>query len=132
MCTIYSTHNPYVRVWTHQSVHTPLGHFSCCASILWELIKLDTFRTSNYHDNIRLNIMFVFLPDSRSIMISIMNVFLLRHRSIMITIMIVFLPRNVHVRTIVKGKGYPPMHEHTIMHEIPTFFHFYYHLIQPR
>ena len=129
MCTIYSTHSPYVRVWTHQSVHTPLDHFPCGASILWELLKLDTIKTSNRHDSIRLKIMFVFLPDSRSIMINIMNVFLFGHRSI---IMIILLPRNVRVRTIVKGKGYPPMHEHTIMHEVLTFFHFHYHLIQPR
>ena len=75
--------------------------------------------------------MIVPLPDRRSIMINIMIVFLRSHRNIMITIMIVFLPCNVFVRTIVKGKGYPPMHEHTIMHEVPTFFHFHYHLIQP-
>ena len=30
------------------------------------------------------------------------------------------------------GMGYPPMHEHTIMHEIPIFFRFHYCLIQPR
>ena len=44
--------------------------------------------------------------------------------------MIVLLPCCVRVRIIVKDKGYPPIHEHTIMYEVPTFFHFHYHLIQ--
>ena len=33
--------------------------------------------------------------------------------------MIVFLPSRVRVRTIVKEQRYPPMPEHTTMHEIP-------------
>ena len=87
---------------------------------LWSSLGRTPVRTSNRHDNIRLNIMIVLLPDRRSIMINIMIVFLHGHCNIMITIMIVFLPHNVHVHTILKGKGYLPMHEHTIM--VPTFF----------
>ena len=68
--------------------------------------------------------MIVPLRDRRSVMINIMIVFLLGQHSIMITIMIIFLSSNVRVGTIVKGKGYLPMHEHTIMHEVPTFFIF--------
>ena len=42
------------------------------------------------------------------------------HRNIIINIMIVFLSHSVHVHTIIK-EGYLPMHEHTMMHEVPTF-----------
>ena len=42
-------------------------------------------------------------------------------------IMIVLLPRSVRVRTIMKDMGYQPIHGHTTMHEVPTFFNFYYH-----
>ena len=68
------------------------------------------------HDNIRINIMVVFLLDCRNIMI---------------TIMIVSLPCNVRICTIVK-MGYYPMHVHTMMHEVPIIFHFHYYLIQLR
>ena len=81
-----------------------LGPFPCPASIFWELLMLDTLRSSSRHDNIRLNIMIVFLYDRHSIMINIMIGFLLDHGNIMITIMIVFLPRNVQVHTIVKDE----------------------------
>ena len=89
-------------------------------------------RSSSRHDSIRLNIMIIFLPDRRNSMINKMIIFLLGHRNIMITIMTVFLPRNVRVCTIMKDKGCPSMHEHTIKHEILAFFHYYYHVIQPR
>ena len=44
------------------------------------------------------------------------------HDRIMINIMIVLLPRSVHVRTIVKDKRYPQMHEHMIMQWGPNIF----------
>ena len=55
-----------------------------------------------------------------------------RHNCIMINIKIVPLSCSIRVRTIVKEKGSSLMQEHTIMHEIPTFFHFRYHIIQSR
>ena len=106
-------------------------HANAMASYSGSFLFRTPIRSSSCHDSIRLNILIIFLPDCHSIMINIMIIFLLGHRNIMITI-IIFLPHNICVRTIVKDKRYLPMHEHTIMHEVPTFFHFHYHLIQYR
>ena len=130
MCTIYSTDsNTCEYGLTSQFAHR-WATFHVRRAYSGSCLGGTPIRTSNCHSSIKLTIMIVPLPDHRSIVINIMIVFLLR--SIMLTIMIIFLPRNVCVRTIVKAKGYPPMHENTIMHEVPTFFHFHYHLIQPR
>ena len=72
-CTIYSTHSPYVRVWAHQLVRTPLGHFPYLVGILWKPLMLEPVRTSN------------------------------RHGSAMQSITIIVLPLDVRVRTLVMG-----------------------------
>ena len=61
-CTIYSTHSPYVRVWAHQLVRTPLGHFPYPVGILWEPLMPEPVRTSNRHGSAMQSITVVVLP----------------------------------------------------------------------
>ena len=61
-CTIYSTHSQYVRVWAHQLVRTPLGHFPYPVGILWELLMLELVRTSNRRGSATQCITVVVLP----------------------------------------------------------------------
>ena len=69
----YTLHSPYVRVWAHQLVCTPLGHFLYPVGILWESLMSGPVKTSN------------------------------RHGSAMQSITIIVLPLNVRVRTLVMG-----------------------------
>jgi len=56
------THSPYVRVWAHQLVRTPLGHFPYLVGILWEPLRSEPVRTSNRHDSAMQSITIVVLP----------------------------------------------------------------------
>ena len=75
MCTIYSTHTYTCEYGLTSQLAHHWAAFLVGQAYSGSSLGRTPVRTSNCHDNIRLNIMIVLLPDRRNIMINIMIVY---------------------------------------------------------